>query len=30
MGEIFKAIALTRDWAQPLAGFRLQDLRRLL
>jgi SAM-dependent MidA family methyltransferase len=30
MGEIFKAIALTRDWPQPLAGFRLQDLRRLL
>jgi len=30
MGEIFKAIALTRDWPQPLEGFRLQDLRRLL
>lgn len=30
MGEIFKAIALTREWPQPLAGFRLQDLRRLL
>jgi SAM-dependent MidA family methyltransferase len=30
MGEIFKVIALTRDWPQPLEGFRLQDLRRLL
>jgi SAM-dependent MidA family methyltransferase len=29
MGEIFKAIALTRD-CPPLEGFRLQDLRRLL
>jgi SAM-dependent MidA family methyltransferase len=30
MGEIFKAIALTRHWPGPLEGFRLQDLRRLL
>lgn len=30
MGEIFKVIALTREWAEPLDGFRLQDLRRLL
>lgn len=30
MGEIFKVIALTRDWSEPLDGFRLQDLRRLL
>jgi len=30
MGEIFKVIALTREWPRPLTGFRLQDLRRLL
>jgi SAM-dependent MidA family methyltransferase len=30
MGEAFKAMALTRDYAVPLRGFALQDLRRLL
>jgi SAM-dependent MidA family methyltransferase len=30
MGEAFKAMALTRDLDTPLAGFALQDLRRLL
>ena len=30
MGEAFKMIALTRDLDIPLAGFALQDLRRLL
>jgi len=30
MGETFKAIALSRDLAVPLAGFVVQDLRRLL
>jgi len=30
MGEIFKAIALTRDLDAPLSGFALQDLRRQL
>ena len=30
MGETFKAMALTRDVPQPLDGFTLQDLRRLL
>lgn len=30
MGETFKAIALTRGFDPPLAGFSLQDLRRLL
>ena len=30
MGETFKAMALTRGLDQPLAGFALQDLRRLL
>lgn len=30
MGESFKAMALTRQWSQPLAGFAVQDLRRLL
>ena len=27
MGENFKAIALGRDWAEPLGGFAFQDLR---
>ena len=30
MGEAFKVMALTRGYAAPLAGFALQDLRRLL
>lgn len=30
MGEVFKAIALTRDCDESLSGFRLQDLRRQL
>lgn len=30
MGEAFKAMALTRDFAAPLAGFALQDLRHSL
>jgi SAM-dependent MidA family methyltransferase len=30
MGENFKAIALGREWLQPLAGFALQDLRSRL
>lgn len=30
MGEAFKAMALTRGLAGPLAGFALQDLRHLL
>ena len=30
MGETFKVMALTRGLQQPLAGFALQDLRRLL
>lgn len=30
MGETFKAMALTRGATAPLAGFGLQDLRRLL
>lgn len=30
MGEAFKAMALTRDFAEPLSGFALQDLRHLL
>lgn len=30
MGETFKAMALGRDWDAPLAGFALQDLRRML
>ena len=30
MGEVFKAMALTRRIDAPLAGFELQDLRRLL
>jgi SAM-dependent MidA family methyltransferase len=30
MGEAFKAMALTRGCAAPLAGFALQDLRHLL
>lgn len=30
MGESFKAMALTRDLDTPLAGFAVQDLRRLL
>jgi SAM-dependent MidA family methyltransferase len=30
MGEAFKAMALSRDYAAPLAGFALQDLRNLL
>jgi SAM-dependent MidA family methyltransferase len=30
MGEIFKAMALSRDLEAPLAGFALQDLRHLL
>jgi SAM-dependent MidA family methyltransferase len=30
MGEAFKVMALTRDYDAPLAGFALQDLRRLL
>jgi len=30
MGEVFKAIALARDFDEPLRGFSLQDLRHLL
>ena len=30
MGESFKALALSRDFDAPLAGFALQDLRHLL
>ncbi|MDE2136768.1 MAG: SAM-dependent methyltransferase [Gammaproteobacteria bacterium] len=30
MGEVFKVMALTRGYDAPLAGFALQDLRRLL
>ena len=30
MGEAFKAMALTRDFAAPLAGFEVRDLRHLL
>lgn len=30
MGEAFKVMALTRGYDAPLAGFALQDLRRLL
>lgn len=30
MGEAFKAMALTRDWDEPLQGFALQDLRHSL
>jgi SAM-dependent MidA family methyltransferase len=30
MGEAFKLMALTRGYQSPLAGFSLQDLRRLL
>jgi SAM-dependent MidA family methyltransferase len=30
MGESFKAMALSRDFDAPLAGFALQDLRHLL
>jgi SAM-dependent MidA family methyltransferase len=30
MGEVFKAMALTREIDVPLTGFRLQDLRRQL
>lgn len=30
MGESFKAIALSRNWDQPLAGFTLRDLRQRL
>jgi SAM-dependent MidA family methyltransferase len=30
MGETFKAMALTRDFDRPLAGFAVQDLRHLL
>jgi SAM-dependent MidA family methyltransferase len=30
MGESFKVMALTRGYDVPLAGFALQDLRRLL
>jgi SAM-dependent MidA family methyltransferase len=30
MGEAFKLMALTRGYPSPLAGFSLQDLRRLL
>ena len=30
MGEAFKAMALSRDYDTPLAGFALQDLRDLL
>jgi SAM-dependent MidA family methyltransferase len=30
MGEAFKAMALTRGYQTPLAGFSLQDLRRQL
>jgi SAM-dependent MidA family methyltransferase len=30
MGEAFKAMALTRDYDAPLAGFGLQDLRHSL
>jgi len=30
MGEIFKAMALTRDLDIPLAGFAVQDLRQQL
>jgi len=30
MGEAFKVTALGRDWDEPLAGFALRDLRRML
>jgi hypothetical protein len=30
MGEVFKAIALTRELEAPLSGFSLQDLRHSL
>ena len=30
MGEAFKAIALSREWDAPLAGFSLRDLRERL
>ena len=30
MGEIFKAMALTRGLDGPLRGFAVQDLRHLL
>ena len=30
MGEAFKAMALSRDYDAPLAGFAVQDLRDLL
>jgi len=30
MGEAFKAIALSREWEAPLAGFSLRDLRERL
>jgi SAM-dependent MidA family methyltransferase len=30
MGEVFKAMALSRDFDAPLAGFSVQDLRHLL
>jgi SAM-dependent MidA family methyltransferase len=30
MGELFKVIALTKDYDQPLQGFQLQDLRARL
>ena len=30
MGEAFKAMALTRGWDEPLAGFSLRDLRERL
>jgi SAM-dependent MidA family methyltransferase len=30
MGELFKVLALTKNFAQPLLGFSLQDLRRRL
>ena len=30
MGELFKVIALTRDWDEPLSGFQLQDRRASL
>ncbi|MFA6971150.1 MAG: SAM-dependent methyltransferase [Gallionella sp.] len=30
MGELFKVVALTKNWANPLAGFARGDLSRLL
>jgi SAM-dependent MidA family methyltransferase len=30
MGELFKVIALTKNWEKPLTGFRMQDRRHRL